>query len=125
MRNLGFFTFIAVGFLSCSQNTPVSNNPENPETAPQITYDTTAIDSFGPGATSASVMAKINAVAIKRKKDSLAAIAKIAQEKLEKEKLEKEKAAQKEKEKTEQNKPEEQPTTATPATNPQENHQNL
>ncbi|ROI11838.1 hypothetical protein [Epilithonimonas hominis] len=35
-------------------------------------------------------MAKINAVAIKREKDSLAAIAKLQEEKLEKEKAEKE-----------------------------------
>ena len=61
-----------------------------------ITYDTTAVDSFGPGATSESVMAKINAVAIKREKDSLAAIAKLQEEKLEKEKKEKESKEKKE-----------------------------
>ncbi|MCG2793450.1 MAG: hypothetical protein L6262_07900 [Weeksellaceae bacterium] len=124
MRKLAFLLLLCVIFFSCSKNKPVFNNSDAPPSSP-ITYDTTAIDSFGPGATSESVMAKINAVAIKRKKDSLAAIAKIEQEKLEKEKLEKEKAAQKEKQKPEQNKPEEQPTTETPAATPQENHQNF
>lgn len=70
------------------------NNSDQLDASPKITYDTTAIDSFGPGATSEAVMAKINAVAIKREKDSLAKIAKAEQEKLDKEKakLEAEKA---------------------------------
>lgn len=75
---------------ACSKETPVLNNSDNLDAAPHITYDTTAIDSFGPGATSESVMAKINAVAIKREQDSLAKIAKAVQEKLDKEKKEKE-----------------------------------
>ncbi|MPS72514.1 MAG: hypothetical protein E2590_05105 [Chryseobacterium sp.] len=86
-----FFFLILASVLSCSKNTPVLDTSDQLDAAPQITYDTTAIDSFGPGATSESVMAKINAVAIKREKDSLAAIAKAEQEKLDKEKAEKEK----------------------------------
>lgn len=95
---------IASTALSCSQKSTAQNNPDNLEAAPSITYDTTVIDSFGPGATSESVMSKINAVAIKREKDSLAAIAKAAQEKLDKEKAEKE--AQKDKEEKKENKAE-------------------
>jgi len=82
---------------ACSKETPVLNNSDNLDAAPQITYDTTAIDSFGPGATSEAVMAKINAVAIKREQDSLAAIAKIEQEKVDKENKEKESEKAKEK----------------------------
>lgn len=70
---------------SCSKNDSTVSQ-ENFDKTPAITYDTTAIDSFGPGATSEAVMAKINAVAIKREKDSLAAIAKAEQEKIDKEK---------------------------------------
>jgi len=70
---------------SCSKNDSTVSQ-ENFNKTPAITYDTTAIDSFGPGATSEAVMAKINAVAIKREKDSLAAIAKAEQEKIDKEK---------------------------------------
>jgi competence protein ComGC len=95
---------IASTALSCSQKSTVQNNPDNLDAAPSITYDTTAIDSFGPGATSESVMSKINAVAIKREKDSLAAIAKAEQAKLDKEKAEKE--AQKAKEEKKENKAE-------------------
>lgn len=99
---------IASTALSCSQKSTAQNNPDNPDAAPSITYDTTVIDSFGPGATSESVMSKINAVAIKREKDSLAAIAKAAQEK-----LDKEKEAQKTKEEKKESKPEktESPTS--------------
>lgn len=86
-----YFFLILASTLSCSKNAPVLNNSDQLDAAPQITYDTIAIDSFGPGATSESVMAKINAVAIKREKDSLAAIAKAEQEKIDKEKAEKEK----------------------------------
>jgi hypothetical protein len=95
---------IASTALSCSQKSTAQNNPDNLDAAPSITYDTTAIDSFGPGATSESVMSKINAVAIKREKDSLAAIAKAEQAKLDKEKAEKE--AQKAKEEKKENKAE-------------------
>lgn len=95
---------IASTALSCSQKSTVQNNPDHLDAAPSITYDTTAIDSFGPGATSESVMSKINAVAIKREKDSLAAIAKAEQAKLDKEKAEKE--AQKAKEEKKENKAE-------------------
>lgn len=83
-----------MSFLSCSKNESAIS-PENNEKASTITYDTTAIDSFGPGATSEAVMAKINAVAIKREKDSLAAIAKAEQEKLDKEKAKLELEAEK------------------------------
>ena len=89
MKRIIIVAFSAASF-SCSKNESSSVAKENSERAPQITYDTTAVDSFGPGATSESVMAKINAVAIKREKDSLAAIAKLQEEKLEKEKAEKE-----------------------------------
>lgn len=84
----------AIVMVSCSKENAVMNNSDELDASPKITYDTTAIDSFGPGATSEAVMAKINAVAIKREKDSLAAIAKAEQEKLDKEKakLEAEKA---------------------------------
>ena len=93
---------------ACSKETPVLNTSDNLDAAPQMVYDTTAIDSFGPGATSEAVMAKINAVAIKKEQDSLAKIAKAEQEKLDKEKakLEAEKAKEP---KTEQ---------TTPSTNP-------
>lgn len=99
MKQLYFFLILA-SVLSCSKNAPVLNNSDQLDATPQITYDTTAIDSFGPGATSESVMAKINAVAIKREKDSLATIAKAEQEKLDKEKakLEAEKAKEEKKE---------------------------
>ncbi len=86
---------------ACSKETQVLNNSDNLDAAPKIVYDTTAIDSFGPGATSESVMAKINAVAIKRGQDSLAAIAKAEQEKLDKENAEKDKLAKEEKAKEE------------------------
>lgn len=79
---------------ACSKEKPILNTSDNLDAAPQIVYDTTAIDSFGPGATSEAVMAKINAVALKKEQDSLAKIAKAEQEKLDKEKakLEAEKA---------------------------------
>ena len=85
---------LAMLMVSCSKESAVMNNSDQLDASPKITYDTTAIDSFGPGATSEAVMAKINAVAIKREKDSLAKIAKAEQEKLDKEKakLEAEKA---------------------------------
>ncbi|WP_333850952.1 hypothetical protein [Epilithonimonas sp.] len=99
MKHFYFFLILA-STLSCSKKAPVLNNSDQLDAAPPITYDTTAIDSFGPGATPESVMAKINAVAIKREKDSLAAIAKAEQEKLDKEKakLEAEKAKEEKKE---------------------------
>ena len=100
---------IASTALSCSQKSTAQNNPDNLDAAPSITYDTTAIDSFGPGATSESVMSKINAVAIKREKDSLAAMAKAEQAKLDKEKAEKE--AQKAKEEKKENKAELPPSS--------------
>lgn len=105
---------IASTALSCSQKSTVQNNPDHLDAAPSITYDTTAIDSFGPGATSESVMSKINAVAIKREKDSLAAIAKAEQAKLDKEKAEKE--AQKTKEEKRENKPEKTESPTSPET---------
>jgi len=80
-----FFFIISASVFSCSKNAPVLNNSDQLDAAPQITYDTVAIDSFGPGATSEAVMAKINAVAIKKEKDSLAKIAKAEQEKRDKE----------------------------------------
>jgi len=88
------FSSLAILMISCSNDKPVLNNSDQPDASPKITYDTMAIDSFGPGATSEAVMAKINAVAIKREKDSLDKIAKAEQEKLDKEKakLEAEKA---------------------------------
>ena len=95
MKRIIIVAFSAASF-SCSKNESSSVAKENSERAPQITYDTTAVDSFGPGATSESVMAKINAVAIKREKDSLAAIAKLQEEKLLKEKAEKEAKEKKE-----------------------------
>ena len=73
------FPSLAVLLVSCSKETPVMNNSDQLDATPKMTYDTTAIDSFGPGATSEAVMAKINAVAIKREKDSLAKIAKAEQ----------------------------------------------
>jgi len=101
---------------ACSKETPVLNTSDNLDAAPKIVYDTTAIDSFGPGATSEAVMAKINAVAIKREQDSLAKIAKAEQEKLDKENKEKE--AQKAKDaKSETPKPAEQ-TPSNPITTP-------
>jgi len=91
---------LAILTVSCSKETPVINNSDLLDASPKITYDTAAIDSFGPGATSEAVMAKINAVTIKREKDSLAKIAKAEQEKLDKEKakLEAEKAKEVKKE---------------------------
>lgn len=108
MKRIIIVAFSAASF-SCSKNDSSSPMNENSERAPQITYDTTAVDSFGPGATSESVMAKINAVAIKREKDSLAAIAKLQEEKLEKEKKEKEAKEKKEQKTIGESKPETSP----------------
>lgn len=107
---------LAFLIISCSKETPVLNNSDNLDAAPQMVYDTTAIDSFGPGATSEAVMAKINAVAIKREQDSLAAIAKIEQEKLDKEKAKLE--AEKAKETKKETKPEAKAEPTTPTANP-------
>lgn len=104
---------LAILIISCSKETSVMNNTDQQNTSPKITYDTMAIDSFGPGATSEAVMAKINAVAIKREKDSLDKIAKIEQEKLDKEKAKLE--AEKAKEAKTETKPEVKPE---PTTNP-------
>ena len=108
MKRVIIVAFSAASF-SCSKNESSYAAKENSERAPQITYDTTAVDSFGPGATSESVMAKINAVAIKREKDSLAAIAKLQEEKLEKEKAEKEAKEKKEEKTIGESKPETSP----------------
>lgn len=107
---------LALLIIGCSKETPVLNTSDNLDAAPQMVYDTMAIDSFGPGATSEAVMAKINAVAIKREQDSLAKIAKSEQEKLDKEKakLEAEKAKESKKETKSEVKVEETP----PITNP-------
>lgn len=115
MKQFYFFLILA-SVLSCSKNAPAINNSDQLDASPQIIYDTTAIDSFGPGATSESVMAKINAVAIKREQDSLAKIAKAEQEKLDKEKAEKE--AQKIKEEKERAKTEQPSSTENLQTNP-------
>lgn len=115
MKQFYFFLILA-SVSSCSKNAPAINNSDQLDASPQILYDTTAIDSFGPGATSESVMAKINAVAIKREQDSLAKIAKAEQEKLDKEKAEKE--AQKIKEKKERAKKEQPSSTENLQTNP-------
>ncbi len=112
MKRIIIVAFSAMLF-SCSKNDSSSPVNENSERAPQITYDTTAIDSFGPGATSESVMAKINAVAIKREKDSLAAIAKLQEEKLLKEKAEKEAKEKKEEKTIGESKPETVPVSNT------------
>lgn len=104
---------LAILMVSCSKETPMINNSDQLDASPKITYDTVAIDSFGPGATSEAVMAKINAVAIKREKDSLAKIAKMEQEKLDKEKAKLE--AEKAKEAKKEIKPEVKPE---PTTNP-------
>ena len=99
---------VVIVLSACSKETPVLTTSDNLDAAPQMVYDTVAIDSFGPGATSEAVMAKINAVAIKKEQDSLAKIAKAEQEKLDKEKAKVD--AEKSKEaKTEQ---------TTPTTNP-------
>lgn len=111
MKNIYFIATLVLIF-SCSKNNETITQ-DNFEKAPTITYDTTAIDSFGPGATSESVMAKINAVAIKREKDSLAAIAKIEQEKLDKEKAEKEKAEKEKESQKKLDKTKESPTVET------------
>lgn len=110
------FPSLLILLSACSKETPVLNNSDNLDAAPKMVYDTMAIDSFGPGATSEAVMAKINAVAIKREQDSLAKIAKAEKEKLEKENKEKE--AQKAKEaKSETPKPTEK-TLSNPVTTP-------
>lgn len=108
--------FLSFLIISCSKEKPVLNSSDNLDAAPNIVYDTTAIDSFGPGATSEAVMAKINAVAIKKEQDSLAKIAKAEQEKLDKEKakLETEKAKETKKETKSETKPEQ----TVPTTNP-------
>lgn len=111
MKRIIIVAFSAMLF-SCSKNDSSYAAKENSERAPQITYDTTAVDSFGPGATSESVMAKINAVAIKREKDSLAAIAKLQEEKLEKEKAEKEDKEKKEEKTIGESKPETSPASS-------------
>ena len=112
MKRIIIVAFSAASF-SCSKNESSYAAKENSERAPQITYDTTAVDSFGPGATSESVMAKINAVAIKREKDSLAAIAKLQEEKLEKEKKEKEAKEKKEQKTVKETKAETLPVSDT------------
>ena len=96
---------------ACSKETPVLNTSDNLDAAPQMVYDTVAIDSFGPGATSEAVMAKINAVAIKKEQDSLAKIAKAEQEKLDKEKAKLE--TEKSKEAKKETKPEAKPELTT------------
>ena len=106
----------ALLIISCSKETPVLNNSDNLDASPKITYDTIAIDSFGPGATSEAVMAKINAVAIKKEQDSLAKIAKAEQEKLDKEKAKLE--AEKAKETKKETKTETKTEQTTPSTNP-------
>ncbi|WP_312824000.1 hypothetical protein [Epilithonimonas sp.] len=115
MKQFYFFLILA-SVSSCSKNAPAINNSDQLDASPQILYDTTAIDSFGPGATSESVMAKINAVAIKREKDSLAAVAKAEQEKLNKEKAEKE--AQKIKEEKDKARKEQAAATENSSSNP-------
>ena len=107
---------MALFFISCSKETPVLKNSDNLDAAPQMVYDTIAIDSFGPGVTSEAVMAKINAVAIKKEQDSLAKIAKTEQEKLDKEKAKLE--AEKAKETKKETKPEAKPEQTPPTTNP-------
>ena len=107
---------LALAIISCSKEKPVLNNSDNLNAAPQMVYDTTAIDSFGPGATSEAVMAKINAVAIKKEQDSLAKIAKAEQEKLDKEKVKLE--AEKAKETKKETKAEAKTEPTTPTTNP-------
>ena len=114
MKHIYFIASLVLIF-SCSKNNETIAQ-DNFEKTPTITYDTTAIDSFGPGATSESVMAKINAVAIKREQDSLAKIAKAEQEKLDKEKAEKE--AQNIKEEKERTKTEQPSSTENLQTNP-------
>lgn len=106
----------ALLIISCSKETPVLNNSDNLDATPQMVYDTVAIDSFGPGATSEAVMAKINAVAIKKEQDSLAKIAKAEQEKLDKEKAKLE--AEKAKEAKKETKTETKKEQTAPATNP-------
>ncbi|TDX84670.1 hypothetical protein [Epilithonimonas xixisoli] len=106
----------ALLIISCSKETPILNNSDQLDASPKITYDTIVIDSFGPGATSEAVMAKINAVAIKKEQDSLAKIAKAEQEKLDKEKAKLD--AEKAKEAKKETKSEAKPEQTTPATNP-------
>lgn len=101
---------------ACSKEKPVLNTSDNLDAAPQMVYDTVAIDSFGPGATSEAVMAKINAIAIKREQDSLSKIAKAEQEKLDKEKAKLE--AEKAKETKKETKSETKTEQLTPVTNP-------
>lgn len=112
MKKILLPTF-AILIVSCSKENTVMNNSDELDAAPKITYDTVAIDSFGPGATSEAVMAKINAVAIKREKDSLDKIATAEQEKLDKEKVKVE--AEKAKEAKTETKPE---VKTEPVTNP-------
>ena len=114
MKHIYFIASLVLIF-SCSKNNETITQ-DNFEKTPTITYVTTAIDSFGPGATSESVMAKINAVAIKREQDSLAKIAKAEQEKLDKEKAKEE--AQKIKEEKERAKTEQPSSTENLQTNP-------
>ncbi len=116
MKKAVFLILISTVVLSCSKNAPFLNNSDNLDAAPKVTYDTVAIDSFGPGATPESVMAKINAIAIKREKDSLAKIAKAEQEKLDKEKAKLE--AEKAKEEKEKAKTTQSSSTENPQTNP-------
>ena len=105
-------TSIAITLISCSDK-EIKNQNVSDETTTKITYDTTAIDSFGPGATAVGVMAKINRIAEKRRADSLAAIAKAEQDKLDKEKLEKDKKLEEEK-KAKEKKQAEQKVESTP-----------
>lgn len=111
MKNVYLFAILLFSVVACNKNKAADIDQDNISNLPQVTYDTTAIDSFGPGATSQGVMSKINAVAIKREKDSLAKIAKAEQEKAEAEKAKKEAESKKESKSSE---------VKTPATNTEE-----
>lgn len=56
---------------SCSKESKLQKSAGLEENSAQITYDTVPIDSFGPGATPAGVLAKINAIPERKKMDSI------------------------------------------------------
>lgn len=107
MKNILFSAIVLLVLLiSCSKRKPVSDNVQELKRY----YDTTAIDSFSPGATSVDIERQIR-MSSKKYQDSLKEVLKLQQEEnLRKEELEKEnkkKAEAEKKEKTMQNLPNE------------------
>lgn len=94
-----FLFSVVILTMSCSKNTDNANYPDN--NFVKIKYDTTAIDSFAPGATPNNVKQKVLII-----KDSLSEKKKELEDKIKA--LEKQKEAAKEKEKEKEKKKQEE-----------------